>query len=72
MMYVNEDLPTSIKDNLYDNIWFQSSYTGEYIGEYGVFRFDEELYENDDAAANLAVSDHRPLWAKFNIKEDDD
>ena len=27
---------------------------------------------NDDNAANLAVSDHRPVWAKFRTDKDDD
>ena len=27
MIFVNDNLPTTIKDNLYDNIWFQAEYT---------------------------------------------
>lgn len=72
MVAVNPDIPTSIKDRLYDNIWFDSDDTSEYTGEWGVFRYDEEWYENDDKAASLAVSDHRPLWARFDVSADDD
>jgi len=72
MIYVNGAIPTSIADKLYDNIWFQSNHTQEYTAEFGVFKFDEELYGNDDSVASLAVSDHRPLWAIFDIRADDD
>ena len=34
--------------------------------------FDETDFGNDDKAANLAVSDHRPVWAVFSIDRDDD
>ena len=29
-------------------------------------------FGNDDKAANLAVSDHRPVWAVFSTTQDDD
>jgi len=63
-----------IKDSsLYDNIWFQSDYLSEYSWVCGIDRFDETDLGNDDELANLAVSDHRPVWAEFSIsKEDDD
>jgi hypothetical protein len=72
MIFINEDMPTSIKDRLYDNIWFQYQYTQEYTGQFGVVKFDEMDYGNDDKAASLAISDHRPLWAIFNTSNDDD
>ncbi len=72
MTAVNTQIPTSIKDRLYDNIWFQKNYTQEYTGKFGVFKFDEILYGNDDKAASLEVSDHRPLWAIFDTSADDD
>ena len=72
MAYVNEDIATSIKDRLYDNIWFQSDFTVEYTGEFGVAKFDETQFGNDDKKASLAVSDHRPLWARFDTQRDDD
>ena len=57
---------SSIYDKeLYDNIFFQSGYLTEYTGECGVVKFDEDCFGNDDEAANLAVSDHRPVWAYF-------
>ena len=44
----------------------------EYTGESGIDRFDEIHFGNDDAAASLAVSDHRPVWGIFRIDADDD
>ena len=62
-----------IRDSsLYDNIYFEMDAVTEYLGRCGIDRFDETDFGNDDKAANLAVSDHRPVWAVFNIKLDDD
>ena len=62
-----------IKDSsLYDNIFFQTNYVTEYTGDSGIERFDEAHFGNDDAAASLAVSDHRPVWGTFRIDADDD
>ena len=72
MIHVNSDIPTSIKDKLYDNIWFQAHFTREFTGTYGIIKFDEVLFGNDDKKASLMVSDHRPLWAEFEVSVDDD
>ena len=72
MIYINGKLPTSIKDKLYDNIWFQSHFTKEFTGTYGIIKFDEVLFGNDDKKASLMISDHRPLWAEFETSADDD
>ena len=62
-----------IKDSsLYDNILFEKTYLTEYMGKNGIDKFDETDFGNDDKAANDAVSDHRPVWAVFNILMDDD
>jgi len=61
-----------VDTNLYDNIWFQFIYLNEYSGNCGIDKFDETDFGNDDEAANLAVSDHRPVWAEFFIDIDDD
>ena len=59
-----------IRDSsLYDNIFFQADYVTEYLGSSGIDKFDETDFGNDDRAANLAVSDHRPVWAMFRIDE---
>ena len=58
--------------SLYDNIFFQKNHVKEYLNRSGIDRFDEADFGNDDKAANLAVSDHRPVWAVFNIEIDDD
>ena len=57
-----------IRDSsLYDNIFFQMDHVTEYLGRSGIDKFDETDFGNDDKAANLAVSDHRPVWAVFRI-----
>ena len=62
-----------IRDSsLYDNIFFQEDQVKEYLGISGIDRFDETDFGNDDRAANLAVSDHRPVWAVFRTDLDDD
>ena len=69
------DLPqkSHIRDtSLYDNIFFQTDYVTEYVGSSGIDRFDETDFGNDDTAANLAVSDHRPVWAIFGTTLADD
>lgn len=70
------DLPqkSHIRDSsLYDNIFFQADFVTEYLGWSGIDRFDESDFGNDDTAASLAVSDHRPVWAVFgtNLEDDD-
>ena len=62
-----------IRDSsLYDNIYFQTDAVTEYLGRCGIDRFDETDFGNDDKVANLAVSDHRPIWAVFSMTRDDD
>ena len=62
-----------IRDSsLYDNIFFQEDHVKEYLDISGIDRFDETDFGNDDRAANLAVSDHRPVWAVFRTDLDDD
>ena len=62
-----------IRDSsLYDNIYFQMNAVTEYLGRSGIDKFDETDFGNDDKDANLAVSDHRPVWAVFSLIQDDD
>ena len=62
-----------IRDSsLYDNIFFQMDAVTEYLNRSGIDRFDETDFGNNDKAANLAVSDHRPVWAVFSMEIDDD
>lgn len=64
---------TTISDeSLYDNVWFQEPYVREYAGESGIEKFDETMFGNDDRAAKLAISDHRPIWARFRTAGPDD
>ena len=66
---------TTISENaksLYDNIWLDPEYVREYSGRHGVDDFDVTVFNNDDRAASLAVSDHRPVWAIFETSNADD
>jgi endonuclease/exonuclease/phosphatase family metal-dependent hydrolase len=71
---------TTRETNLFDNIWFDRSHVNEYVNEEGIFDFDEELFEDPsgdsgdyrERYARLAVSDHRPIWAKFRTDLIDD
>ena len=66
---------TTISENaksLYDNIWFDPQHVREYAGETGIDDFDVTVFGNDDKAASLAVSDHRPVWATFHTDLPDD
>ena len=66
---------TTISENamsLYDNIWFDPAFVSEYDGQNGVEDFDVTVFDNDDKAASLAVSDHRPVWATFRMDGVDD
>lgn len=71
---------TTRETNLFDNMWFDRAHANEYTNEHGIFGFDEELFEDPsgnssdyrERYARLAVSDHRPVWAKFRIDLTDD
>ena len=64
---------SNIKDShLYDNIFFQTNYVTEYLGNSGIDKFDETDFGNDDRAAYSAVGAHRPVWAMFSTNVDDD
>jgi endonuclease/exonuclease/phosphatase family metal-dependent hydrolase len=58
---------TTIGDvSLYDNICFKKSSILNFTGRSGVDRFDKEMFGGDLPSAELAVSDHRPVWADFS------
>ncbi|MGB7290934.1 MAG: endonuclease/exonuclease/phosphatase family protein [Thermodesulfobacteriota bacterium] len=76
-----EQNATTTRDtNLFDNIWFSQTHVREYTGQHGMFKFDEELFEDPgdgskeyrEQYARFAVSDHRPVWAEFRIDMVDD
>ena len=54
------------------NIWFQWDYVRVYTVIFGMGNFDEMDFGNDDGAANLAVSDYRPVWAEFYTNNEND
>ena len=51
---------------------FDPAFVSEYDGQNGVDDFDVTVFDNDDKAASLAVSDHRPIWATFRMDLVDD
>jgi endonuclease/exonuclease/phosphatase family metal-dependent hydrolase len=73
-------LSTTRETNLFDNMWFDRQHVNEYANEHGIFDFDEELFEDPsgdssdyrERYARFAVSDHRPVWAKFRTDLTDD
>jgi endonuclease/exonuclease/phosphatase family metal-dependent hydrolase len=59
---VAPEVKTTITDtSSYDNVWIDPERSREYAGFLEVYRFDELLFADDDRAASLAVSDHRPV-----------
>lgn len=70
---IKGDTKTTVTaSSLVDNIWLPSASSIEYTGRYGVDRFDQTVYGDDDEAATMAVSDHRPVWARFATSREDD
>jgi endonuclease/exonuclease/phosphatase family metal-dependent hydrolase len=53
---------------LYDNILFDTRATTEYTGRSGVVDLMRQY--NLSLQQALAVSDHLPIWAEFNVRED--
>jgi endonuclease/exonuclease/phosphatase family metal-dependent hydrolase len=70
----NEDTPpTHISSNTtYDQVFISLDATLEWTGEWETIRFDELLFDDDDAAARLAGSDHRPVWIRLVVPSADD
>lgn len=54
----------------YDNIIFQGNYTAEYTNQSGVYTFWTSYGLTEDQG--YAISDHKPMWAKFTISGSDD
>jgi len=46
------------------------NHTTEYTGTHGVVKFDETVYGDDDAAAKIAGSNHRPVWIELRVTAD--
>lgn len=74
-----EGLKSMVGDtHLYDNIWAHSKHTveSEWLGASGVIRFDKVLKfgkkSESDKRAIKEFSDHRPTWALFAARADDD
>lgn len=66
-------VPTHISSNTtYDQIVIHPQHTTEYAGTHGVLAFDETMFADNDAAANEALSDHRPVWISLTVSAADD
>ena len=63
---------TTIHDSPYDNLWRDPHTTREYTGQWGMVKFDETDFDDNDVRAAKAVSDHRPVWVEFSAGPDDD
>jgi endonuclease/exonuclease/phosphatase family metal-dependent hydrolase len=74
MLRANEDTgPTHISSKTtYDQIFLSTDETREWTGEWETINYDEIYFDNDDAEARLAVSDHRPVWIRLVIPLEDD
>lgn len=66
---INEETNTR-GGRAYDNIIFQGNYTTEYSGSSGVSTF--WLPYGLDEDQGFAISDHKLVWAVFNIPQTDD
>jgi len=70
---ISPSTKTTISDSSsYDNIWINPDYTTEYLKFLGVYKFDEVEFNNNDKAASLVVSDHRPVAVIFKTDSPDD
>ena len=56
----------------YDQIFIDTDHTREWTGEYDVLDFDVTDFDDDDDAAKLAVSDHRPVLISLALPGEDD
>jgi hypothetical protein len=74
LLCANHDTPpTKIKSrNTYDQIFISTDFTHEWTGEYKTVRFDETMIGNDDDAARIEVSDHRPVFLTLYVPLTDD
>ncbi len=65
---------TSGLSSLYDNLWFQTSFVSEYTSEGGAYNFVDDLFAGEDKYrdARTHVSDHLPVWGRFDTSGPDD
>lgn len=65
--------PTHIRStSSYDQVFISSQATTEWNGSFKIHKFDELLFDNDDSAANLACSDHRPISIRLEFETPDE
>lgn len=74
MVRANEDSPAThiSSTSTYDQVFLGTGQTTESLGIFTVHRFDEALFGDDDAAAGLACSDHRPVSVPLRVPGGDD
>jgi len=70
---VEPHMKTTITDtSSFDNVFYQAQLTRELQSLVEIFAFDEVMFGNNDDAASLAVSDHRPVAAWIELPDSDD
>jgi endonuclease/exonuclease/phosphatase family metal-dependent hydrolase len=65
--FVDETRKTTLRNSFDDNIWLQGRFTSQYKGEWGILDFSQEYFDGNRDAAMRAVSDHLPVWARFDL-----
>ena len=69
MTYLIKDEPTLLRhDRVADNIFIPRKYIQEYEELSGVDRFEDDLFDGEASFAARAVSNSRPVWARFEIQ----
>jgi hypothetical protein len=53
-------------------VFLSKDHTTEWLGTFAIHKFDEDIFGNDDVAANLACSDHRPVSIRLHVPAVDD
>jgi deoxyribonuclease-1/deoxyribonuclease-1-like protein len=71
---ITNDLDTSLAEsqNTYDRFIITRSAREDYIGKFGVLRFDEVYDFSAYSIQPKEVSDHYPVWAEFRLDKDTD
>jgi endonuclease/exonuclease/phosphatase family metal-dependent hydrolase len=71
---ITNDLDTTLaeSENTYDRFIITRSAEEDYIGKFGVLRFDEVCDFSARSIQPKEVSDHYPVWAEFRLDKDSD
>jgi endonuclease/exonuclease/phosphatase family metal-dependent hydrolase len=69
LVRANEDTGSThiSSTSTYDQVFLSRTYTTELTGAWRTLAFDETIFGNDDVAASLACSDHRPVSVTLRV-----